>query len=164
MMEPLGLLREDNEHRAVRFERRYAASPEDVWAALTEPAKLSRWLAEAVAFDDRVGGTVDLRFGGDPDNVAAGAILTYEPPSLLEYEWHWPGQTTSSVRFELSRDGEGTLLVLDHRGLPKDTATGYAAGWHAYLDRLSAQFEGDAPDWDERFSEVFPKYRELAAI
>jgi uncharacterized protein YndB with AHSA1/START domain len=162
-LETLGQLREDNDHRAVRFERRYGASPEAVWAALTDPAKLSRWLAEAVAFEDRVGGRVDLRFGDDPDQVAQGAILTYEPPHVLEYEWHWPGQTSSSVRFELSPDADGTLLVLDHRGLPKHVATAYAAGWHAYLDRLAAQFDGDVPEWDERFAEVLPKYRELSA-
>jgi uncharacterized protein YndB with AHSA1/START domain len=162
-MEALGQLREDHEHRAVRFERSYPASPQAVWAALTEPARLSRWLADALAFDDKIGGAVDLRFGDDPDQVAQGTILAFEPPRLLEYEWHWPGQTSSSVRFELSPDDGGTLLVLDHRGLPKDAATAYAAGWHAYLDRLAAQFDGDVPDWDERFSEVLPKYRELAA-
>jgi hypothetical protein len=99
MMQALGQLREDDGHRAVRFERHYP---------------------------------------------------------------HWPGRTSSSVRFELSPDHGGTLLVLDHRGLPQDAAIAYAAGCHAYLDRLAAQFDGDVPDWDERFSEVFPKYRELA--
>jgi uncharacterized protein YndB with AHSA1/START domain len=161
-METLGQLRNDDKNRAVRFERRYPARPEAVWAALTQPEKLSRWLADAVAFDERVGGRVDLRFGDDSDQVARGAILAYEPPRVLEYEWHWPGQTSSSVRFELSPDDGGTLLVLDHRGLPRDAAPAYAAGWHAYLDRLGAQFDGDVPDWDARFSEVLPKYRDLS--
>jgi uncharacterized protein YndB with AHSA1/START domain len=162
-MEPLGHLREDNEYRAVRFERRYAARPEAVWEALTDPEMLRRWLADPFAFEHEVGGTVDLRFGDDPDQVAQGTILAYEPPRVLEYEWHWPGQTSSIVRFELRAEGEVTVLVLDHRGLPASAAIAYAAGWHAYLDRLAAQFDGEDLDWDDRFASVLPKYRELAA-
>ena len=161
-MEELGQLRDDDEYRAVRFERRYSASPEAVWAALTDPDKLRRWLAEAVRFDNKVGGAVDLRFGDEPDQVAQGSILAYEQPRVLEYEWHWPGQMSSSVRFELTADSDGTLLVLDHRGLPRDAAIGYAAGWHAYLDRLAAQFGEDGATWDQRFADLLPKYRELA--
>ena len=162
-MEALGEIRDDHGNRAVRFERQHSARPEAVWAALTEPATLRRWLADAVKFDDKTCGAVELRFGDNGDQVAQGSILTYRPPSVLEYEWHWSGQTTSSVRFELRPDGGGTLLSLDHRGLPREAATPYAAGWHAYLDRLAAQFDGDVPDWDERLSEVLPKYREVAA-
>jgi uncharacterized protein YndB with AHSA1/START domain len=158
-MEPLGEVRGDGAERAVRFERRYAASPAAVWAALTEPEQLRGWLTEARAFEQEVGGRVELRFGDEPDQTVGGAILVYDPPRALEYEWHWPGQATSRVRFELRPDGAGTLLVLDHRGLPGESATGYAAGWHAYLDRL----EDDDADWDERFREVLPSYRELAA-
>jgi uncharacterized protein YndB with AHSA1/START domain len=104
-----------------------------------------------------------LRFGDEPEQVAQGSILAFEPPRVLEYEWHWPGQTSSSVRFELTPDADGTLLVVDHRGLPREVATGYAAGWHAYLDRLAAEFDGDVPDWDQRFQDLLPEYRELAA-
>lgn len=112
-MDELGELRDDDDYRSVRFERRYAAGPEAVWAALTDPAQLRRWLAEAVAFENEAGGSVALRFGDEPEQVVQGSILVYEPPRLLEYEWHWRGQTSSSVRFELTADSDGTLLVLD---------------------------------------------------
>jgi uncharacterized protein YndB with AHSA1/START domain len=158
-MEPLGEVRDDGAGRAVRFERRYAVAPAAVWAALTEPEQLRGWLTEATTFDHEVGGRVELRFGDEPNQTINGSIRVYDPPRALEYEWHWPGQATSTVRFELRSDGGGTLLVLDHRGLPAESATGYAAGWHAYLDRL----HDDAADWDERFRKVLPRYRELVA-
>ena len=161
-MAELGQLRDDDEYRAVRFERRYPATPEAVWAALTDPDKLRRWLAQAVRFDNKVGGSVDLRFGDEPDQVAQGSILAYEQPRLLEYEWHWPGQTSSSVRFELTAESDGTLLIVDHRGLPRDATVGYAAGWHAYLDQLAAHFGEDGATWDERFADLLPRYHELA--
>jgi uncharacterized protein YndB with AHSA1/START domain len=161
-VEALGQLRADGAARSIRFERRYAAPPEAVWAALTEPEQLRGWLTEAVVFDHEVGGRVDLRFGEEPDRMISGSILAFDPPRLLEYEWHWPGQTESTIRFELRPDGDGTLLVLDHRGLPQDAATGYAAGWHAFLDRLAALHGESAVEWDERFQEMLPRYRELA--
>jgi len=156
----LGQLRDDGDRRSVRFERRYDAAPEAVWAAVTEPEQMRGWLAEVVEFDHTAGGTIHLRFGDGPDEVAYGAVLAFEPPSVLEYEWHWPGEDHSVVRFELLRDGEGTLLLLEHRGLPPAAAIGYGAGWHAHLDCLEAVVRGRAaPDWDARFSELLPSYR-----
>lgn len=68
-MEALGEIRDDHGNRAVRFERQHSASPEAVWAALTEPATLRRWLADAVKFDDKTCGAVELRFGDNADQV-----------------------------------------------------------------------------------------------
>jgi uncharacterized protein YndB with AHSA1/START domain len=162
-MAALGEVRDASGGKVIHFERLYPVGPETVWAALTEPHKLRRWLADAVKFGDGVGDVVDLRFGDAPDQVAQGSILTYDPPRVLEYEWHWPGQTSSSVRFELRVHPGGTLLVVDHHGLPDGSTTAYAAGWHAYLDRLEAQFDGDVPDWQERFLELLPRYRDSSA-
>ena len=43
-----------------------------------------------------------------------GAVLAWEPPSLVEFEWEGgPTQARGSrVRFELSPDGAGSRLVL----------------------------------------------------
>jgi uncharacterized protein YndB with AHSA1/START domain len=145
-----GLLRLDGSARAVRFERVLAGGPEEVWSALTEPARLRRWLAEA-ELDLREGGAVSFRFGDTPDQHVTGRVLAVDEPRLLEYEWTWPGQTESVVRWELSADGAGgTRVVLDHRRLPADAATGYGAGWHAYLDLLEAHLGGEeSADWGE---------------
>lgn len=63
------------------------------------------------------------------------------------------------VTFELSPDGDGTVLNLIHERVPTQTAMGYTPGWHAFLDRLHAQVTGDAmPSWDDRIAEVGPLY------
>ena len=73
----------------------------------------------------------------------------------------FPGEAESIVRFELSPQEAGTLLVVDHRLLGGDHATGYAAGWHAHLDRLDDLLSGrPGRSWDERFSAVLPHYRQ----
>jgi hypothetical protein len=59
------------------------------------------------------------------------------------------------VRYELSRDGAGTLLRFTHRGLSVPGARGFHPGTHAFLDRLAAQLAGQPlPDWQQRYREV----------
>jgi uncharacterized protein YndB with AHSA1/START domain len=132
----------------ITFERRYDASPAEVWAALTEPERLARWLAPA-----EIGDTVRIDFGND---VVTGRVLVRDEPRVLEYEWRFAGEDESVVRFELLADDEGTLLRLEHRRLGPEHALGYSAGWHAYLDDL---LTGPRSPWEERFAELLPLYR-----
>jgi hypothetical protein len=80
---------------------------------------------------------------------------------VLEYDWTFPGEDESVVRFEIVPQEQGTLLVLDHRRLGRASAGGYGAGWQAHLEALAGELE--LGDWDERFEELRPRYAELAA-
>lgn len=155
-MKELGVLRAEGGRRSVRFERYLAAPVEEVWDALTNPDRLARWLAPG-----RIEG--DVRFDFGEGGVVTGRVLYSEPPSVLEYEWHFSGEAESVVRFELSAAGEGTQLVLDHRALAAEHATGYSAGWHAHLAALDDHLAGVSGSWDERFAAALPRYREAAA-
>jgi len=154
----LGLLGTDGDHRTVRFERILTARPEDVWSALTDPEELG-WLADGATFEGRLGGVVELRWD---ENVMRGKVLTWEPPSVLEYLWN-EGPHDSVVRIELKPSGDGTCLVLDHRRLPADSAAGFGAGWHVHLDMLEARLGGGELDFWPRFEELRPRYAEAAA-
>jgi uncharacterized protein YndB with AHSA1/START domain len=157
-MTDMGTLRTDELRRAVRFERSFAAEPHELWAALTESDQIERWLAPA-RLEPRLGGAVEIVF--DEGQAVMGTVLAWEPPHLLEYEWRFAGEEESIVRFELTPQEGGTLLVLDHRLLGVEQATGYAAGWHAHLDRLEDVVSGrPGRSWDERFSALLPQYRE----
>jgi uncharacterized protein YndB with AHSA1/START domain len=154
-----GQLRLEGERRGIRFERRYDAAPQEVWSALTEPERMARWLAEA-ELDLRVGGAYALRFSDEEDQTAVGEILAVEPERLLELTWEYPGEPNTVVRFELRPDGDGTILVLDHRGLPAEAAPGYGGGWHAHLDSLEAHLgQEGVPDWWGRYRELAPLYQ-----
>ena len=72
------------EHAALRFTRRYPASLDEVWRALTEPESLSHWL-------------------GPPDDVDA-RMRTIEPGRVLEIDWTRRGESDSLVRFELASE------------------------------------------------------------
>ena len=104
---------------AVRFTRRYDAPPAEVWAALTDGDSLARWL-------------------GPPDEATVRALA---PGRLLELEWPDGAHGPSLVRFELSPDGGGTVLVLDHTRIDAAAGMRALARWErrlAHLDGLVA--------------------------
>jgi uncharacterized protein YndB with AHSA1/START domain len=157
----LGRITATGETRALRFERRLEAGLDQVWAALTEPELIAGWLTDA-SVEPGAGGRVAFDFG--ENGVCRGEIAVWEPPRALEYGWVFPDGHASRVRWELEPvPGGGTRLTLVHELLRPLEATGYGAGWHAFLDRLAGRLAGSTPDWGERFEAVRPGYEAAAA-
>ncbi|WP_456825206.1 SRPBCC family protein [Cellulomonas sp. P5_E12] len=147
---------------SVRFERRYRTTPEDLWASITEPARLSRWLGPVYG-DLRVGGRYELRMGedvaGSPQN-AVGDVLECDAPRRLVVGWSFPGEDESRVSVTIRPDGDGSVLVLEHLGLSESAARGYGAGWHASLGQLDDHTAGrPVRPWQEIFEAALPHYR-----
>jgi uncharacterized protein YndB with AHSA1/START domain len=136
----------------VVFERRFAAPPERVWRAITEPEELAGWLAPA-EIDLRVGGQVLINFD---EKQERGTIRELREPELLAYTWN-EGKTNSLVRFELTPDGRGTHLTLTHTFEEAIDLSGFGGGWHHHLELLSGQVAGTPVNWDVN------RYRELKA-
>jgi uncharacterized protein YndB with AHSA1/START domain len=98
----------------VRFTRRYDATATEVWAALTEPESLARWLGPV-----------------------ATTVRESEPERMLELDWLVPDDEPSIVRFELRpRADGGTELVLDHRRVNLVRSGTYMERWTTALGRL----------------------------
>jgi uncharacterized protein YndB with AHSA1/START domain len=158
--EPYGTITpEDPDHATIRFERRLPARIERVWAALSDPGELATWLSTS-SVELRLGGTIEHVFdASDESQRVHGTIIEIEPMTRLEYEWHFPGEPDSVLRYELTADGDETILKLTHRMLGLDQVSGYGAGWHTYLDALEAVLSGQEPaDWDARFAAVRAAY------
>ncbi len=157
-----GSITKEAESYNVTFDRRFSAPIERVWAALTEPAQLSAWLASATVTPG-VGGRIELRLGADEQDASGhcrGTILVWNPPHALEYEWNFPGEDATVVRWDLSEQGTGTRLRLTERRLGPDQALQYGPGWHAHLDGLGAFLEHRAIDnLRARFAAARPLYR-----
>jgi len=115
------------------------------------------------------GGSVDF-ISGPSRFHGTGRILHWDPPRLFEHEWkveprpELPAGEDSIVRWELAQEGDGTLITLMHQRLTRRTATGFAPGIHAFLDRLEAQLDGQpTPNWMGRVEEVrrfYPPWRD----
>lgn len=134
----------------LRFERQLPHPVVEVWAAITEPARLADWW---LPFDADI--TVDLRPGGLMAMVANGdepvtitcEILRIEPPTLFEHTHVDPG---SRMLWELEPDGDGCILRLSHFVTDRVAAidNSYAVGLHTSLDRLAPCLEGAPTPWD----------------
>jgi uncharacterized protein YndB with AHSA1/START domain len=126
---------------SVRLTRRYDAPPAEVWAALTEPESIGRWLARPRRVELAAGGAFELQFTDDEATRLDARVTALEPERLLELDWHYPGERPSLVRIELAPDDDGTLLVLDHLRLEERLGQGYATGWTHHLERLESIVE-----------------------
>ena len=124
---------------AVRLTRYYRAAPDEVWAALTEPDSLARWLAAPASVDLRLGGSFRLQLA--EGETMDGRVRAVEPPRMLELDWQRRGEEPSILRFELSPNAGGTMLVLDHRRIDARVGMRYAAQWERQLRRLDLTVE-----------------------
>jgi uncharacterized protein YndB with AHSA1/START domain len=89
----------------------YPSPIDDVWDALTAPARISRWFLP-VSGDLRLGG--HYQFEGN----AGGDVLECAPPAdgaaHLRVSWGMGPGTETSVTVRLRGDGESTQLELEH--------------------------------------------------
>ena len=131
---------------SVVFHRRYHASVDKVWAALTTPERLADWFAVADV-DLRVGGTI--RFDWNGMHQADVRITVCDPPRSLAWIWTIGGHDTL-VRFDLAPEADGCQLTLTHSGLSPRSGpgAGVRAGWHAHLEGLPDALQGRATSWD----------------
>jgi uncharacterized protein YndB with AHSA1/START domain len=136
-----------------RLERSFAASPEDVFDAWTNPQVLERWWtvqsgdgSPRCEVDLRVGGRYVLRMRDDSGelHVVGGEYREVDRPRRLVYTWRWEGAGglhpghVSVVTVEFRADGDVTNVVLEHSGLAsEESRTRHGAGWQAVLERLA---------------------------
>lgn len=153
-----GQLTIDGDKAVLSFERRLPYPIETVWSAITDPAHRNKWMG-TTTIDAREGGVIEMDPTGPPappeHKRMTGRIRVWDPPHVFEHEWNQRIIESSVVRYELSPDGDGTLLRFTHRGLGVGNARGFRPGTHAYFDRLEAYLAGDEmPNWQERYNEV----------
>ncbi|MEU9604590.1 SRPBCC family protein [Streptomyces sp. NPDC048057] len=100
-----------------------AASPERVWAVLTEPKHVGNWFGqgEPTPVDLRPGGTMLLDHG--EYGTFPTTIVEVDPPHRFVYRWAaaHPGEqavegNSTLVEFTLVPDGEGTHLTVVETG------------------------------------------------
>jgi uncharacterized protein YndB with AHSA1/START domain len=131
----------------VTHEIRIAASPATVFALLTEPQQMAKWLAELVEADPRPGGVFRLSQTGG--TTIEGTYLEVIENRKIVFTWGGveglrPGQSTVEVLLE--PDGAGTLLRLRHFGLPGPAIDAHRRGWElSGLPKLRDAAEGRVP-------------------
>ena len=157
-----------SEVAAFRLERSFAASPEEVFDAWTNPEVLRRWWA-VHPDGSSPGCDVDLRVGGryvlrmhDPESgelhAVGGEYREVARPHRLVYTWCWQGGDgpnpghVSLVTVEFRSDGEQTTVVLEHSGLPSpESRERHGVGWRATFENLARRIfpGGDGDDGND---------------
>ncbi|KOX20795.1 SRPBCC family protein [Nocardiopsis sp. NRRL B-16309] len=151
MAQPTATLRVVAGDAVLLLERRFAADPERVWRAVSDPAELARWFPAAIDGDLRVGGHLRFTFSEDPADAGDGGegqVTEFEPPRVFGFLWN-----RDALRFEVAPDGTeagGTRFTLTHvaggGALGRVAAAGTAHGWDTCLAALEDLLEGREPE------------------
>lgn len=128
----------------LRHEVRIDAPVEVVHRYFTDPARLVEWWPSEAVIDPRPRGALRLRFSrpeGGAD-VARGEFLEVSPRRIV-FTWGFEGSAdlgpgASRVEVTLEPDGLGTLVRLEHHGLPHSQRAPHERGWPHFLGRLRA--------------------------
>lgn len=149
----------------VVFTRTFRAPVEDVWAAVTEPDRLERWIGTWAG--DPASGQVlfTMTAEGEGAQPVVNEIEECRPPYLLQVSFTEEGQPWV-LRLELLEADGVTTLDFAQRITDPELGASYGPGWEYYLDRLvTTQAGGDAGtvQWDDYFPAMSDHYRSLLA-
>jgi uncharacterized protein YndB with AHSA1/START domain len=135
----------------LHLERSLAASPEDVWQAMTDPVRLAAWfwppsLRLRTSTDPRPGGSFRIegssRDEAKPYELAvSGLYQVVRRPEQLVFSWRWDEDPDNEtlVTIGLSAMDGGTSFALTHEGFTdKAGRDDHVVGWSDCLDRLPA--------------------------
>ena len=137
----------------VRREQQIAAPPAAVFALLTDPEKILRWMGTEAQLEPQPGGLYLVNVTGA--RFARGSFREVVPVHRLAYSFGWEGSEevppgSSLVEIDLiEQPPGGTLLRLTHTGLPTaEQCDSHGKGWAHYVGRLAVAASGRDPGPD----------------
>ena len=138
----------------VRREAHISAAPAAVFALLTDPELILRWMGTDAQLEPQPGGLYLVNITGA--RVARGSFREVVPVHRLAYSFGWDGSEvvppgSSLVEIDLIEQPDGTLLRLTHSGLPNaEQRAAHTDGWVHYFGRLAEVAAGRDPGPDPR--------------
>ena len=141
------------ESLVVRRETHISAPRAAVFALLTDPEKILRWMGTEANVEPQPGGIYLVNVTGT--RCARGEFREVVPVHRLAYSFGWEGSEvmppgSSLVEIDLlEQPPDGTLLRMTHTGVPTaDLRADHAEGWAHYLGRLAEFAAGRDPGPD----------------
>ena len=132
----------DRAAETLSMTRRFAASPERVFKAFTDPAVFQRWWGpegcdvRKLEMDVRPGGAYEVEMPKESGEVETlvGTYQEVTPNERLVFTWKWVGAGkmgyVTLVTLTFAPDGDGTLLSLTQTGFPDSEQQGmHEWGW-----------------------------------
>jgi uncharacterized protein YndB with AHSA1/START domain len=124
----------DGQHVLVQT-RELRAPIEDVWAAVTEPERLARWIGSWTGHP--ASGAVDFRmlFEGEDHAAEQMEIRVCEPPHRLHLTSRF-GEQVWLIELDLAHVDGVTTVTFSQPGVTRDQVGDVGPGWDYYLDRF----------------------------
>ncbi|MFI5759297.1 SRPBCC family protein [Streptomyces sp. NPDC051569] len=119
------------------MERGLAHPPEEVWAAITEPASLGQWFPSEVTVELEPCGAMSFRFRGGDGPGTTGTVTDVDKPHLFAHTWG-----TDHLSWAIAPDGDGSLLTLTHTFGDVPGAASFASGWELCVIALRQLLDG----------------------
>lgn len=119
--------------------------------AFTDPALLARWWGGELTTDLAAGGPYLVRFAS-MGRAMTGRIVSYVPPTSLEFTWSWDHQDEPGRTVAVTAGGSETATLTIIHGTYGESASERAehrAGWEYFLPRLVATVALDSSTADD---------------
>ncbi len=116
------------------------AEPEEVYAALTNPATIQLWSGEPAEMSTVPGSEFSLW-----DGSISGRNIEFTEGKKIVQEWFFGDQVAQSiVTIVLHQDKKGTSAELRHTNIPDEDYSDIVEGWNeVYFGALQDFYEGE---------------------
>ena len=144
-----GVVEQRDDGIFIEFQRPVDHTPDETWAALTEPSRLAIWQHPVEFIPElREGATIYAQLNPQVKAVALGKVTTLRSPTEFAFRWttnnaQLPPEFTIACRFE-----DGILHVTSGPFGPQHGMLGLATSFHIHLDHLEEAIttaEADLP-------------------
>ena len=130
--------------KSIEKQRFINATPERVFAALTEQAELESWFVQQATVDLRPGGALQHQF--EPGMAETGQILAIAAPRLLSYSWEAFSPSPTVITFRLEPENGGTQISFSQSEIGEGEGwgnyyNGMSHGWDIHLEHLTSWLE-----------------------
>jgi uncharacterized protein YndB with AHSA1/START domain len=132
-----------DEEGSVVHEVRFAHPVDRVWNAIVDPAALTQWLMPN-DFEPRVGHRFHFD-AGPPRGAIEAEVLEVDAPHRIRLRWMLDGVATT-VTITLRADAGGTVVHLEHAGIPSDPRPDFDTGWVEKFDTMNMLLERATPE------------------
>ncbi|WP_205473566.1 SRPBCC family protein [Nocardioides sp. SYSU D00038] len=140
--QPTGRVEHHDGRYDLFIDRTFAAPIEDVWAAVTEPERLARWIGTWTG--DPASGHVSFTMTAEEGMPTEEMeIRECDPPRALRVTSH-VGDDQWHLDLVLTEHAGTTTLTFSQPGVDPEEAIDVGPGWEYYLDRLVAAETGGA--------------------
>jgi uncharacterized protein YndB with AHSA1/START domain len=133
----------------VHVEETYRTTPDDLWEAITDRARLARWIA---VVEGELGPGGDFHAEFTSGWSGPGRVVVCQPPNRAVVHLAPDTDEETTIEATITEVPAGAHLVVEERGIPETDLPAHVAGWRVHLADLAVALTGATPEpWEPRW-------------